>query len=260
MAIEVFNRRENKYRVSEQVMASLQGDLSDYMSVDSYNEEQFAYPICNIYYDTDDNRFISASLSKPLYKEKLRLRSYGVADLDSVVYLEIKKKFGGVVNKRRSGILLGEAYEFIQSGVIPTMKPYMNEQVLREIAYILGRHEVKPKVCISYERRAFFSQADPDLRVSFDTNILTRRTDLRLDSGIYGKQLIQPNEWLMEIKTSKNYPLWLARLLSKHKVYPQSFSKYGTEYAARLSETTRFRAIEHKQEEITKCLIPLSAQ
>jgi hypothetical protein len=36
-------------------------------------------------------------MEKPMYKEKIRVRSYGLAENnDSKVYLEIKKKFDGV--------------------------------------------------------------------------------------------------------------------------------------------------------------------
>ena len=60
-----------------------------------------SYTICNIYYDTPDWRLIRASLEKPAYKEKLRVRSYGVPTETDRVFVELKKKFDGVVYKRR---------------------------------------------------------------------------------------------------------------------------------------------------------------
>ncbi|GHU93753.1 molecular chaperone [Clostridia bacterium] len=228
------------------------------MEADSYNKQRFTYPICNLYYDTDDNHLIRTSLSKPLYKEKLRLRSYGRQELTSKVYIEIKKKFRGTVNKRRSAIRLIDAYGFVESGELPELQPCMNAQVLREIEYLLSQRELKPKVWLSYERRAFFSSGNSDLRVSFDTNILTRRGDLRLESDIYGEALLPRDTWLMEIKSASNFPLWLSRLLSEHGIFPVSFSKYGTEYAQTLTVPPRER--KTKQSEGLTCLIPLSAR
>jgi hypothetical protein len=230
MGIDVFNRYENKYRLDEETFVRLQDRLSGFMRMDAYNQGKISYPICNIYYDTADSYLIRASLRKPAYKEKLRLRSYGTPAEGSAVYVEIKKKFRGVTNKRRSEMRPEEAYEFLTTGNLPVLRPYMNGQVLREAQYILTRQEIKPMAYLAYERRAFFGDENSDLRVSFDTNIITRRHDLRLEAGIYGEQLLRQGEWLMEIKTSRAIPIWLTRLLSEYKVYPQSFSKYGAEY------------------------------
>jgi len=230
MAIEVFNRHENKYLIDVSICEKLERQLSNYMELDPYNKQHETYPICNIYYDTEDNHLIHKSIQKPRYKEKLRLRSYGTPDIESKVYVEIKKKVSKFVNKRRSAMLLDEACEFLASGKLPAITPLMNKQVLCEIEYILQQHELSPKVFLAYERRAYFGTGQHDLRVSFDSSITTRRTDLRLESGIYGQKLIDDDMRLMEIKVAQSIPVWLTRLLSAYEIYPRSFSKYGTEY------------------------------
>jgi hypothetical protein len=206
------------------------------MELDEYNKTRETYSILNIYYDTPDSQLIRASLQKPQYKEKLRLRSYGTPFADSKVYVEIKKKVRGLVNKRRSALPLSEAYRFLRSGVIPEHAKGANVQVLSEIRYILEQHELRPMVYLSYERRAYFGTGQHDLRISFDTDILTRRRDLRLESGNYGEHLLPDGKWLMEVKTSESIPLWLCQMLSEYEIYPVSFSKYGTEYKKYLQE------------------------
>lgn len=243
MAIEVFNRHENKYLIDADTYEKIQGRLSNYMELDSYNRECETYSICNIYYDTDDNYLIRTSVSKPRYKEKLRLRSYGTPAPESKVYIEIKKKICGFVNKRRSAMGLEEAYDFLSSGELPEIKPGMNRQALAEAEYILHRHSLKPKVFLSYERRAFFGTGQHDLRVSFDTAITSRRTDLKLESGVYGENMLAGGKWLMEIKVAQSIPFWLTQLLSEYKIYPRSFSKYGTEYMNSLTESTENSSI-----------------
>ena len=230
MAIEVFNRYENKYRIDADTLIKLEGRLSDHMELDAYNKENETYTIANLYYDTPDSYYIRTSLSKPQYKEKLRLRAYGVPDADTIVYAEIKKKVNGLVNKRRSALKLEEATEFLGSGSIPEQQPYHNGQVLNEVSYLLSRHELRPTLYLAYDRRAYFGSGERDLRISFDRGIRTRRYDLKLDLGDYGAPLIESNQWVMEIKTSQSIPLWLTRLLSEYRIYPVSFSKYGAEY------------------------------
>jgi hypothetical protein len=235
MAIEIFNRYENKYQISEDTFVRLQDRLAGYMEMDSYNQTRFTYPIRNIYYDSADSYLIRTSLSKPSYKEKLRLRSYGTPTEGSTVYVEIKKKFRGLTNKRRSGLKLDEAYGFLATGNLPIIRPYMNGQVLREVQYMLSQRMLNPAVYLSYERRAFFGDKHSDLRVSFDTAITTRREDLWLESGSYGQCLLPDGQWLMEIKTAQAIPVWLTRILSEYKIYPASFSKYGAEYRTMLA-------------------------
>jgi len=234
MAIEVFNRYENKYMLEANTFEKLQNRLSEYMKLDAYNENKETYSITNLYYDTPDNYLIRTSLQKPKYKEKLRLRAYGVPYSGGKVYVEIKKKVAGLVNKRRSTLKLEEAYAFLESGELPVEQPYQNRQVLREINYILQTHELYPALYLSYDRRAYFGIEQSDLRVSFDCNIRTRRHDLALEYGSYGNMLLDRDCWLMEIKAAQSIPLWLCKLLSEYQIYPTSFSKYGSEYSQML--------------------------
>lgn len=230
MAIEVFNRYEHKYILNEQTYARLQDALEQHMTLDPYNIDRKPYTITNLYYDTPDDYLIRASLSDPVYKEKLRLRAYGVPEKDSKVFLELKKKYDGLVNKRRTALGLDEAYIFADTGIRPEKKAYMNAQVVREIAYFLEHRRVSPKLYIAYDRVAYFEKGNDDLRISFDRNIRTRRNELRLESGDYGEKLLADGYVLMEVKTSLAKPLWLCQLLSALEIRRQSFSKYGTEF------------------------------
>ena len=229
MDIEVFNRREQKYMLDGDTYEKVINCIEKYMKPDAYSSDGGIYSICNIYYDTDDDYLIRRSLAKPIYKEKLRLRAYGTPDGSSKVFVEIKKKYHGIVNKRRTTMSLEEAEAYLDEGARPHC-PNINHQVLAETDYIKDYYGLKPKVYISYDRRAYFGKDDESFRITFDTNIQTRRTDLRLESGAYGTQLLEPGKWLMEAKISGATPVWFTDMLSRLKLYPVSFSKYGTEY------------------------------
>ena len=234
MAIEVFNRHEQKYLLDEDTFQKVIEVMDEYMMPDKYNVNHKPYTISNIYFDTEDDYLIRTSLSKPNYKEKLRLRSYGVPSNDSKVFLEIKKKFNDIVNKRRTVLKLSEAYNFISSGKPPELKEYMNTQVLKEIEYFLQVYRLKPKVYLAYDRIAYFEKDNNDLRISFDKNIRTRRYDVALEDGDYGEALLPDGVYLMEVKTSKAMPLWLTDMLAKYNIKKRSFSKYGTEFIHQL--------------------------
>ncbi len=230
MAIEVFNRYESKYLMDTPSYFKLYNELLEYMEVDEYCKQHDFYSISNLYFDTPHDSLIRMSLSKPKYKEKLRLRAYGVPGEQAKVYLEIKKKVMGLVNKRRTALKLDEAYEFVRTGLAPEYQEYMNQQVLNELTYFLQIYDLEPKLYLSYDRKALFSKHNRDLRITFDSNIRTRRYDLKLEQGDYGDQLMDKGQWLMEVKAEKTIPLWLSQKLSEHQMYRTSFSKYGNEY------------------------------
>ncbi len=230
MAIEVFNRYEHKYMLDEDTFKRVLEVMDKHMELDAYNIDHKPYTISNIYFDTNDDYLIRNSLQKPEYKEKLRLRAYGVPSDRDKVYLEIKKKFKGLVNKRRTTLKLSEAYDFIETKKVPRLKKYMNGQVLSELEYFLKIYDLSPKLYLAYDRIAYFEKDNRDLRISFDMNIRSRRHDLRLEAGDFGERLLPRESYLMEIKTSYAKPLWLSDMLSDLSIMRRNFSKYGTEY------------------------------
>lgn len=225
---ETFERYEKKYLLTPDTYAMLRARLTPYVTADAYG----AYTVCNLYFDTPDYRLIRASIEGPAYKEKLRLRSYGVPESDAPVFLELKKKCAGVVYKRRAVMTL----DALEKG---TME---DSQVLREIGWFMRiYHNPAPKVYIAYDREAFCGLEEPRLRLTFDRAIRWRQSALDLAKGAWGYPLLESGETLLEIKIPGAMPVWLCRLLSELEIYPVSFSKYGMCYkkclAGRKEET-----------------------
>ena len=241
MAIEVFNRFEHKYLLDKKTFERVIKIMDEHMVIDAHNPNHKPYTIANIYFDTPDDYLIRTSLSKPEYKEKLRLRSYGVPTKNEKVFLEIKKKYKGIVNKRRTALTLSDAYDFVKTGKAPEFKEYMNKQVLSELQYFLKIYDLSPKLYLAYDRIAYFEKDNQDLRISFDMNIRSRRYDLALEHGDYGEKLLPEGVYLMEIKTSLAKPLWLTKMLSELDIKRVSFSKYGTEFRYMVNNADEFR-------------------
>lgn len=219
----VFKRYENKYLLTKQQMNEIKVLLNDYVCEDDYGRSA----ICNIYYDTSNNLLTRRSIEKPIYKEKFRIRSYGIAKPDSNIYVEIKRKHKKVVYKRRIAMKESEAMKYIAEGCIPQD----NTQISQEINYFLSLYEeLFPKFFLSYEREAFYSKNDYNFRLTFDENILWRDYNLSLCSGIYGYKMLPDDMALMEVKTLNAIPLWMTQILSSYELYKISFSKCGNAY------------------------------
>ena len=223
-----FERRELKYRITDAQRAALEAAFGARMVPDEHGEST----ICNRSYDTADYRLIRASLEKPAYKEKLRLRSYGVTEPGGEVFLELKKKYKGIVYKRRITLPEDAAGEFI-AGRAPLGK---HGQIGREIEYFTAFYApLLPAVHLSYERSAWFSREDRDLRITFDKNIRFRQEDVSLTLPAGGRRILPEGESLMEIKAAAALPLWLVSELDTLGIYQSTFSKYGEAYKAILA-------------------------
>lgn len=217
-----FQRLEKKYLLTKEQWVQFYENVKEYLEIDPYGPST----ICNIYFDTEDDRLISTSLQKPPYKEKLRLRSYGVAKEDSLVYLEIKKKCRGVVSKRRIALDLQEARRYINEGIAIAHQ----SQILSEIEYFMHFYHPFPKVFLAYDRIPYIGKEQEGLRITLDERIRRRYDHLDLGYGDEGELLLEEGMALMEIKVTDAYPLWLTRILSDMNIYPISFSKYGSVY------------------------------
>ena len=151
---------------------------------------------------------------------------YGEAGHISNTYLEIKKKYKGVVYKRRTAMPLGQAAQALQTGRMPQEAG----QVGREALWMARRYGLTPAAVIIYDRNAWFSRVHPEVRITFDRNLSFRDWDLDLNCPERGLSLLPADQRLMEIKTNGVYPLWLARMLESAGARRVHFSKYGLAY------------------------------
>lgn len=229
----VFQRKETKYLIPTTQFDSFLKDLKKQMQIDEYG----LHTILSLYFDTPDDRFITNSMTKPKYKEKFRVRSYGIPKETSMVFLEIKKKVNGIVYKRRMPLTYAEYLQWLDQKHFPKNE---DEQIPQEVNWLFKRNpDLSPKTMIMYERMSLFGTSDPDFRVTFDQNIRFRSTNL--DLSITGEETLVAPEIgvLMEVKALGAYPLWFVELLNDYQLRKGSFSKYAETYQRHLFVQTK---------------------
>ena len=229
----IFRRVEKKYRITPVQRSRLLELVGERLAPDKHGKST----VCSLYLDTPDFLLIRNSIDAKAYKEKLRIRSYGTPTASSKVFFEIKKKYKGIVYKRRAPMTLAEAENYISGG-----SPPFESQIISEIDYAMRyyRHPA-PAMLIACEREAFYSTENTDLRLTFDSNIRYRTCELSLASGADGTP-IADGDIILEIKTGGAMPLWLAHALDACSIYPTSFSKYGTSYLRELKARAEEKA------------------
>ncbi|MCL2242989.1 MAG: polyphosphate polymerase domain-containing protein [Treponema sp.] len=225
-----FKRHEKKYLITQDQAAALQNIISQRMNKDPQ------YLVQNLYYDSGNWDIIRKSIEKPFYKEKLRLRLYGLYSTDSQAFIELKKKYDGITYKRRAAVPVME----IKNRSIGEIINSSDSQIHREIAFFLKNNTVSEKVYIAFRRTAYTGIKESDLRITFDNDILFTlcpRNKCCFDgfNPGNGRRILKPSQSLLEIKTAISMPFWLARALSEKSIFPSSFSKYGVCYAKHIA-------------------------
>ncbi|PTO39436.1 molecular chaperone [Enterococcus mundtii] len=229
----VFQRKETKYLIPMTQFDSFVADLKKQMQIDEHG----LHTILSLYFDTPDDRFITNSMTKPKYKEKFRVRSYGVPNDTSMVFLEIKKKINGIVYKRRLPLTYSSYRQWLDKRYFPKSE---HEQIQQEVNWLFKRNpDLSPKTMIIYERISLFGKSDPDFRVTFDQHIRFRSTNL--DLSVTGEETLVAPEIgvLMEVKALGAYPLWFVELLNDYQLRKGSFSKYAETYQRHLFIQTK---------------------
>jgi len=216
----IFKRQEVKFVLTQAQYLPIYEVITQHIPPDTYGK----YLVQSIYFDTDNWDIIRASIEKPVYKEKLRLRCYGVPNVSSPIFLELKKKLKNTVHKRRIAFPI----EDLQNSSAKDIAAAENSQIGRELSFYLKIMPVHEKVHISYNREAFSDNTG--LRITFDTNIRFRTNLLDYEHPDGGQEILPGDLIVMEVKTLGGMPLWLARELSKHNIFPTPFSKYGVGY------------------------------
>lgn len=240
----VFKRYELKYLLTKEQKQVILDAMQPYMEQDAFGRST----IRNIYYDTPNSQLIRTSLEKPVYKEKLRVRSYKTATPDSTVFVELKKKYKSVVYKRRVSVAEQDAMQYLNEG---KALPIQN-QITKEMDYFCKLYgNLEPAMFLTYDREAFYGKEDKDLRITFDENILWRIEDVSLCAEVYGSPIIDDGYALMEVKIAGAMPLWLAQTLSENHIFKTSFSKYGNAYLQQQKKLEKQRLYEVKQENET---------
>ncbi|MBR6231412.1 MAG: polyphosphate polymerase domain-containing protein [Lachnospiraceae bacterium] len=219
----IFKRSEVKYLLTAEQRRAVEAVLKDHMIPDEHGEST----IRNIYFDTPSWQLIRNSIEKPVYKEKLRMRSYKRTSESDKVFLELKKKYDGIVYKRRIEVrekdfadYLDGKREFPEKG-----------QIADEIDYFCRFYKkLVPAVYLCYDRCALFDKDDESLRITFDRNIRWRTYGVSLTEEAGGTDILDEGMSLMEIKAADAMPLWLVKVLNENNIRKVSFSKYGTAY------------------------------
>lgn len=235
-------RIEEKYLLTRSEKNALMKAINKRLKHDTYYKEE----VLSLYLDTANFDLAIKSLDRPNFRTKIRIRAYNIPKRSTKVFFEVKSKLAvgkqKVGNKRRLIIPLKDFYAYLKSGdglertaaIISDGDP-QQIQVAKELNYLFKIYNLRPQVLIASNRTAFVGKEYPNFRLTFDENLRFRTTNLKLEKGGNGEKYFPTAQnpkrnIIMEAKTMRAMPPWFVAELSKLKIYPTRFSKYGKIY------------------------------
>ena len=221
------NRHEIKFLLNWRQYLAIKKEIQQYCQIDKHVPKGHEnYRVTSLYYDSPDMRSYLEGFDGDQIKKKIRLRSYSNT---TSVFIELKEKYGQIVNKKRVMTSSERAYQFMRNPEVEILGDNLSEKEiseLNEIRYLITRYKMQPKVVVSYIRYPFVSIYDHNTRVTFDYNVCFRDYDLSVD-GSCGEKILPSGCFILEVKYNSLLPKWLIPILNRHNIKLQKMSKFG---------------------------------
>jgi VTC domain len=226
--VRTFNRYELKYVVKVDKLANIRRSLEGRLEPDRFATNG-KYVLTSLYYDSPDLVCFWAKVDGESRRRKVRIRVYESREplnLESPVYVEIKQRVNRTTQKRRLKATYGEALQLC-SGVRLDRDDVRDQRVADEVFDLAHRFDLRPTAITSYQREAWEGGwMDRGVRVTFDTDLRSRTSQLDLSSRTAGTTLMPPGLAIVEIKVNERVPGWLVRTVAMHDMRVETISKY----------------------------------
>lgn len=230
-AIRAFNRFELKYLIDFEQIESVRADLASRLQPDPHQPDG-SYPVWSLYYDTPDRKFYWEKVDGIKFRRKLRIRHYGNPDQlrpESKVFVEIKQRVNRVTQKRRVATSYADALSLCNDHLRLEMPDRQSQSVVDEVLRLAAGLDLEPAAITGYQRLAMSGkETDGGLRITFDTHLRGRTSDLELHSAVETPPILDARLAIVEVKVNERVPYWLTDKVATHNMQLIRVSKYCT--------------------------------
>jgi hypothetical protein len=227
-------RLEYKFLVPKDKLNDLREALRPFVLIDEYADKEIdkEYTVRSIYYDTMKLDDYHDKLAGIKIRKKLRIRGYNDVNSESLVFLEIKRKYENHISKNRAPLLYSNLDNILATQdcekYLLKKKNYLDAQKdASNFFYYSKIKNYSPVVLVTYDREAYYSKHDSTLRITFDKNL--RSFPFPVTSTLYEEACLKramPNQFILEIKFFSGFPQWLQKILQRFGLNRQAISKY----------------------------------
>ncbi len=224
-----FQRFEFKYYLPHNTADKIIPALLNYMDWDPYikNSHNDYYQVNSLYFDSPDYGCFADKESGIADRKKLRFRFYEPLQPASPIFLEIKRKKDALIIKDRIKLTSEFGASVNLDNYLKSL--YDNDKdnkFLRELIWFKKRNNLRPKLFISYCRKALMSKVDPRFRLTFDYNIKTALINNLAEPPARKLLSVYPYAVVLELKYNNILPNWFHHIIQKFQLQRLAYSKY----------------------------------
>jgi hypothetical protein len=213
----------------------IRADLLPYMEIDRFAEKQESgeYTVRSVYYDTPGFHCYQEKMDGVKVRKKFRIRGYNRPEEDSIVFLEIKRKYENFIEKNRAPLLYKDldalfAAPDLDKYIIALGKSGKEKSEAQRFLYHYYRLALRPAVLVVYDREAFLGRFDSSLRLTFDKNL--RGAIFPSLSMLYDEDCLKPampKHFIFEVKFFRGtLPAWVKSILKRYELPRMALSKF----------------------------------
>jgi len=229
-------RVEFKYLVSNDLRDVIRRDLQPYVVTDALGgkKRDGEYTVRSIYYDTPQLECYDTKLDGLKVRNKFRIRGYDQPEADSLVFLEIKRKFNSFIAKHRAPLWSRDLEAFLTEPDVDKYILAKDSDDLRRDAqrflYHYHRHRLVPAVLVVYDREAYQGRFDSSVRITFDKDL--RRAYSPTPEMLYDERCLEPvmaHSFILEVKFFRcALPAFIRSIIRRYELPRMALSKYST--------------------------------
>ncbi len=227
-------RNEYKYLIPNNLLEKFKSEITPFLQLDKYADKrkEKEYTVRSIYLDSVNLNFYHEKIEGLRDRKKLRVRGYNNIIKDINVFLEIKRKYGSKVLKNRAPLLFDNLSKLLASGNLEKYILSNNESSDKikdgsRFFHHLHRKSLVPTVLVVYDREAYLSKFNRDLRITLDKNL--RYNTFPSYEHLFDNEMLKvalPNNFIVEVKFSHGFPNWLQKIIQRYEVSRMALSKY----------------------------------
>ena len=228
------NRLEYKYLVPNEFLNDIRADMKPFVEIDGFasKQQKKEYTVRSIYYDTPGFECYHEKVEGLKVRKKFRIRGYDTPGRDSIVFLEIKRKYQNFIEKNRAPLLHANLKKMFithnfENYIISFSGNGVEKSDAQRFFYHYYRKSLRPAVLVIYDREAFFGKFNKALRFTFDKNL--RSSSFPSQDMLYEEHQVKyaiRKNFIFEVKFFNGLPAWIQSIIKKYQLQRMALSKY----------------------------------
>ena len=224
-------RYEFKYILNKKISDQIEKEARNFMIYDGHVKKELnnKYFVRSLYFENNFASNFYEKVDGMKIRRKYRLRTYSnFFDPKVPIFFEVKGRISERTYKKRINIKNKYLNLFLsQSQNFNLLNLYPNNEMIINFIFDSFRKNLKPLILVDYKRRPYINKFGLYFRLTFDTNLLSSKTNNLFSNDKYSSWLeCKAGYTILEVKFDRSIPAWFHRIIQCYNLKRRSISKF----------------------------------